>query len=98
MNVQGLISLRIDWFDLLAVSPRDSQESSLALQFKSINSLVLSLLCGSTLTSIHDSWKNNSIDYVDLGQTCPWSCLKSVGLLGSGQVVLETISSLSHWQ
>ena len=31
----GLISFRIDWFDLLA--PRDSQESSPAPQFKSIN-------------------------------------------------------------
>ena len=37
----GLISFRIDWFDLLA---RDSQESSPAAQFKSIGSSVLSLL------------------------------------------------------
>ena len=36
-----LISFRIDWFDLLD-SPRDSQESSPAPQFESINSLVLS--------------------------------------------------------
>ena len=35
-------------------SPRDSQESP---QFKSINSLVLSLLYGPTLTSIHDYFK-----------------------------------------
>ena len=34
-------------------SPRDSQESSPTPQFKSINSLVLSLLYISTLTSIH---------------------------------------------
>ena len=31
---------------------------------ESINSLVLSLLCGSTLTSIHDYWKNHSFDYI----------------------------------
>ena len=31
--------------------------------FKSINSLVLSLLYGPTLTSIHDYWKNHSFDY-----------------------------------
>ena len=37
----GLISFRIDWFDLLAVQERDSQESSPTPQFKSINSLVL---------------------------------------------------------
>ena len=35
-------------------SPRDSQESSPTLQFKSINSLALSLCYGPTLTSIHD--------------------------------------------
>ena len=42
-------------------SPRDSQESSPAPQFESINSLALSLLHGPTLTSIHDSWKNHSL-------------------------------------
>ena len=43
-------------------SPRDSQESSPTLQFKSINSLVLSFLYSPTLTSIHDCWKNHSFD------------------------------------
>ena len=43
-------------------SPRDSQESSPTPQFKSINSLVLSYLHGPTLTSIHDCWKNHSLD------------------------------------
>ena len=52
----GLISFRIDWFDLLAVS-WDSQESSLAPQFESINSSSVRLLYGPTLTSIHDYWK-----------------------------------------
>ena len=41
-------------------------ESSPTPQFKSINSLVLSLLYGPTLTSIHDYWKNHSFDYPDL--------------------------------
>ena len=45
-------------------SPRGSQESSLAPQFKSINSSALSLLYGPTLTSIHD----HSFDYTDLCQ------------------------------
>ena len=57
----GLISFRIDWFDLLA-SPRNSQESSPTPQFKSINSSVLSLLFGATCTSVHDYWKNHSFD------------------------------------
>ena len=43
-------------------SPRDSQESSPAPQFKSINSLVLRFLHSPTLTSIHDHWKNHSFD------------------------------------
>ena len=65
----GLISFRIDWFDLLVrESPRDSQESSPTPQFKSINSLELSLSYGSTLTSIHDYWKNHSFDHMDLCQ------------------------------
>ena len=43
-------------------SPRDSQESSPTPQFKSINASVLSLLHSPTLTSIHDHWKNHSLD------------------------------------
>ena len=47
-------------------SPRDSQESSPTPQFKSTNSLVLSLLYGPLLTSINDYWKNHSLDWTDL--------------------------------
>ena len=43
-------------------TPRDSQESSPTLQFKNISSLVLSFLHSPTLTSIHDYWKNHSLD------------------------------------
>ena len=43
-------------------TPRDSQESSPAPQFKSINSLVLNFLYGTTLTSIHDYWKNHNVN------------------------------------
>ena len=49
----GLISLKIDWFDLLVVQGI-FQESSQALQFKSINYSVLSLHYGLILTSIND--------------------------------------------
>ena len=41
---------------------RDSQESSPTPQFKSINSSALSFLHSPTLTSIHDHWKNHSLD------------------------------------
>ena len=57
-----------DWQVGSPCSPRDSQESSLTPQFNSIKSSALSLLHGPTLTSIHDYWKNNSFDYMDLCQ------------------------------
>ena len=43
-------------------SPRDSQESSPTPHFKSINSSALGFLHTPTLTSIHDHWKNHSLD------------------------------------
>ena len=60
-----------DWFHLgwlvgFPCSPRDSQESSPIPQFKSINSSALSFLYSPTLTSIHDYWKNYSLDQTDL--------------------------------
>ena len=49
-------------------SPRDSQESSLAPQFKNINSSALSLLYGPRFTSVPDYWRNHSFDYTNLFQ------------------------------
>ena len=61
----GLISFRIDWFDLLAVQEilkgllqHNSSKASIFW--------VLSFLYSPTLTSIHDYWKNHSFDYIDL--------------------------------
>ena len=62
-----LISFRMNWLDLLAVQ-RDSQESSSAPQFKSINSSALNFLYGPTLSSIHDFGKDRRFDYIDLCQ------------------------------
>ena len=63
----GLTSFRMEWLDPKSpCSPRDSQESSPAPQFKSINSLPLSLLYGPPLTSVHDDEKICSFDYTDL--------------------------------
>ena len=56
----GLISFRMDWLELLAV--QGTLKSSPTPQFKSINSLTLSFLHSPTLTSIHDHWKNHSLD------------------------------------
>ena len=57
----GLISIRMGLVGS-PCSPRNSQEFSPTPQFKSINSSALSLLHSPTLTSIHDHWKNHSLD------------------------------------
>ena len=64
MNIQ-------DWFPLgltglIPLKSKGLSKFSLTPQFKSINSLALSLLYGTTLTSLHDYWKNHSFDYMDL--------------------------------
>ena len=59
----GLFSFRTDWFDLAVL-----QESSPVPQFESINSLMLSILYGPTLTSVHNYWKSHSFDYMNLCQ------------------------------
>ena len=60
-EIPGLISFRMDPVGS-PCSPRDAQESSPTPQFKSINSSALSFLHSPTLTSIHDHWKNHSLD------------------------------------
>ena len=61
----GLISLRMDWLALLAVQGTLrsllQHHSSKSISFSS-----LSFLHSSTLTSIHDHWKNHSLDQMDL--------------------------------
>ena len=57
----GLDSFRIDWLDLLAV--QGTLMSLLQHHIcKSISSSLLSFLCSPTLTSLHDCWKNHSLD------------------------------------
>ena len=66
-GVSALASiLPINTQDWSPFSPRDSQESSPTPQFKSINSSALSFLHSPILTSIHDHWKNHSLDKTDL--------------------------------
>ena len=59
----GLISLKIDWFDLLAV------QGTLRIllqhhQFESISSLVFCLLYSPALTTVHDHWEDHSFDCI----------------------------------
>jgi len=57
----GLISFRMDWLDLLAV--QGTLKSLLQHHSsKSINSSALSFPYSPTLISIHDHWKNHSLD------------------------------------
>ena len=63
-SIQGWYLLR--WTSWSLCSLRDSQEFSPAPQLESINSLALYLLYGPAFTSIHDNWKDQSLDYMDL--------------------------------
>ena len=60
----GLIYFTIDWFDIF--TSQGTLKSSLAPQFKSMNSSVLCLLHGSAHTLIQDYQKGHSLDYMDL--------------------------------
>ena len=63
MNIQGWFPLRLT--GLISLLSKGLSSISPTQQFESINSSLLSLLYGPTLTSIHDYWKNHSFDYVD---------------------------------
>ena len=62
MSIQAWFPL--GWTGWIFLQSKDSQESSPTPQFKSISSLALSFLYGPTLISIsiHDYWKNHSLD------------------------------------
>ena len=54
----GLISFRIDWFDLFVV--QGTLKSLLQHHSSKASILALSLLYGPSLTFMHDYWKNHS--------------------------------------
>ena len=60
----GLISLKIDWFDLLAF--QGTFRSLLQYYLEGINSLAFCLLHGPALTTVCDHWEDHSLDYMDL--------------------------------
>ena len=63
-SFQWIFRIHVLWDGLVGspCSPSDSQESTPTPQSKSINSSALSFLHSPTLTSIHDHWKNHSLD------------------------------------
>ena len=68
----GLISFKIDWSDFLIF--RGTAESSPAPHFESISSLALCLLYRTDLISLHDYWKDHSLDCTDLCQQSGCLC------------------------
>ena len=58
-EIQGLISFRMDWLDLLAVQ---GTLKSLLQHHSSKASILWHSAFFTTLTSIHDYWKNHSLD------------------------------------
>ena len=60
MNTQGLISFRMDWLDILAV--HRTLKSFLQHHSSKASILWRSVFFIPTLTSIHDHWKNHSLD------------------------------------
>ena len=67
MNIQGWLPLGLT--DLISLSSKGLSKA-FSTTVWSINSLVLSLLYGPTLTLVHDCWENHSFDYMDF---C-WQC------------------------
>ena len=73
----GLISFRIDWFDLLTVQGalknllqhyRWKASILWCFSLRSAFSLLTAFLYCPTLTSVHDYWKNHSFDYMYFGR------------------------------
>ena len=64
-NYSGLISLKIDWFDLLAV--QGTLRSLLLHHSTNASILWCSIfLYGPALTTVHDHWEDHSLDYTNL--------------------------------
>ena len=60
LNIQDWFPL--GWTGLISLQSKGLSRVSQTPQFKSINSSALSFLYSPTLTSIHDHWKNQSLD------------------------------------
>ena len=60
MNIQHWFPL--GWTGLISLQSKGLSRVSPTPQFKSINSSMFGLLYGPTLISIHDYWKNHSLD------------------------------------
>ena len=66
MNIQDWFSVELT--GLISLLSKALSRVFSDTKFESINSLALSLLYGPTLTAVHNYWKNQSFDYMDLYQ------------------------------
>ena len=66
MNIQGWFPLGLT--GLISLLSKELSRIFSSTVVQSISSSVLSLLYGTTLTSIHHYWKNHSFDYMDFCQ------------------------------
>jgi len=64
MNMQDWFPLRLTGF--ISLQSKELSRVFSSTTIWSINSLVLSLVYGPNLTSIHDYWKSHTFDYMDL--------------------------------
>ena len=89
----GLISLKTDWFDLLAVQGTFSSLSSTTV--RGISSLAFCLLYGPALTIVREHWEDHSFDYTDLCQQSNVSAFQPLSI----QVYNYTCSKThySYW-
>ena len=92
----GLISFRIDWFGLLAVQ---GTLKSLLQHNSEASILGCSAFFMVQLTSIHDYWKNHTVDYMDLcwqSNVFPWCTPNICSVLESPQP-LQLCSIPTPW-
>ena len=64
MNIQ--VWFPLGWTGWISLQSKELSRVFSSTTIWSINSLVLSLVYGPNLTSIHNYWKNHSFDYMDL--------------------------------
>ena len=89
----GLISFRIDWFDLLAI--QGTLKCLLQHHCLKVSVLQCSAFSGPVLTSIHDYWENHSFDKPYL--SAKWCLCLLLCCLGLSLLSFQRASVLISW-
>ena len=95
VNIQGWFPL--GFTDLISLQSRLflHQKPSPTLRFESINSWVLSLLCGPTLTSIHDYRKNHALTIHTFVSKVMSLLFNMLSMFVMASLVAQTVKCLS---